>query len=288
MKNNHLSHILQLGLAIAVMSSSGTLGRYIQLPPPTIIWIRCMIGVIALFLVMKALRMDLAIKTKSTAWFLLLGGLLLGTHWVTYFYALKLSTVAIGMLSLFTYPVITAILEPLILKTKFQTSTIVLAVISFVGVVFLVPEFSLDNSYTVGILVGIFSAVCYSFRNLILKKQIDGQSGMFLMFYQLLVITGLGWPMLWIETASFSEITSNWDGLLILGLFTTATGHTLFTFSFKHFSVSTVSILSALTPLLGIFYGYLFLSEIPSGKTMIGGALIFCTVIAESYKSVKK
>ncbi|WP_258100834.1 DMT family transporter [Marinoscillum pacificum] len=288
MNQNRPSHFLQFGLAIAIMSTSGTLGRYIELPPPAIIWIRCVIGSIALFLVMKALKLDLTIGTRKGFWFIVLGGILLGGHWVTYFYALQLSTVAIGMLSLFTYPVITSILEPIILKTKFQPFSIVLAIISLVGVSFLVPELSLDNSYTVGILIGILSAVCYSFRNILLKKQIANQSGMSLMFYQLLVISLLGWPMLWAVDVSVESISMNWKGLLILGLLTTATGHTLFTFSFKHFTASTVSILSALTPLLGTLYGYLFLSEVPAGNTFIGGALIFTTVIAESIRSMRK
>lgn len=51
---------------------------------------------------------------------LILAGLFMGIHWVTYFYALQWSNVAIGMLSLFTYPVITAFLEPLFFKTHFK------------------------------------------------------------------------------------------------------------------------------------------------------------------------
>ncbi|WP_421872622.1 DMT family transporter [Marinoscillum sp.] len=288
MSQNQPSHFLSLALAIFIMSSSGTLGRYIELPPPTIIWLRCVIGAIALLIIIKSFSYELQIKRRKDAFFLFLGGMLLGGHWVTYFYALQLSTVAIGMLSLFTYPVISAILEPLILKTRFQRSTIVLAIISLIGVSFLVPELSFDNQYTLGIAVGILSAFFYSFRNIILKKQISGQSGMTLMFYQLLVIALIGWPMLWIESPSWQEIALNWKALLFLGLFTTATGHTLFTFSFKHFSVSTVSILSALTPLVGIFYGYLFLQEVPGERTLIGGALILSTVILESIATIRR
>ena len=50
----------------------------------------------------------------------------MGTHWVTYFYALQWSNVAIGMLSLFTYPVITALLEPLFFNTRFQLRHLIL------------------------------------------------------------------------------------------------------------------------------------------------------------------
>lgn len=120
MNKSSTSHFLSLGLAITIMSTSGTLGRYIQLPPPSIIWIRCVIGAIALFLVMQIWSINFKIPGRKNFYTLALGGILLGGHWVTYFYALQLSTVAIGMLSLFTYPVITALLEPLILKTSFQ------------------------------------------------------------------------------------------------------------------------------------------------------------------------
>jgi len=45
----------------------------------------------------------------------------MGGHWITYFYALKLSNVAIGMLSLFAYPIFTALLEPFFIKVKFDS-----------------------------------------------------------------------------------------------------------------------------------------------------------------------
>lgn len=288
MSKSNLSHLVQLGLAVTIMSSSGTLGRYINLPPATIIWIRCIIGVFALFAVIQIMNLNIRIKDKRSGIYLLLGGILLGGHWVTYFYALRLSSVAVGMLALFTYPVISAILEPLVLKTRFDPWTIILALISLAGLFFLVPELSFDNQYTLGITIGVISAIFYSFRNILIKKQIGGQSGITIMFYQLLVVSVLGWPMLWIESTSWSAVSGNWQGLLVLGLLTTATGHTLFTFSFRHFSVSTVSILSALTPLIGTFYGYIVLSEVPTGNTLIGGGIIFSTVLAESLRHVMK
>ena len=288
MSKNQPSHFLLLGLAITIMSSSGTLGRYIQLPPPTIIWIRCLIGTIALFATIKFLGRSTSLGNRKTYWVVLASAVLLGGHWVTYFYSLQLSSVAIGMLSLFTYPVITSILEPILLKTKFQRSGILLAFISLAGVGLLAPEFNLENDYTLGIVIGIFSSICYSLRNILLKTQVSSQSGLTLMFYQLLFIALLGWPMLFIEPVGIASVSANWEALLILGILTTATGHTLFVMSFKHFTISTVSIISALTPLIGTLLGFIFLDEIPAGRTFIGGALIFSTVIIESLMTVKR
>ena len=72
---------------------------------------------LALFLLLTKQPLNF---TKRWSFPLVVAGVFLGTHWVTYFYALQWSNVAIGMLSLFTFPVITACLEPLFLKTKFK------------------------------------------------------------------------------------------------------------------------------------------------------------------------
>ncbi|VXD19814.1 DMT family transporter [Marinoscillum sp. 108] len=284
--NQQLAHLLQLGLAIFIMSSSGTLGRYIELPPPVTIWMRCIIGAVALFIVLKVGKFDLRIGNRKNFWLLFGSSLLLAGHWVSYFYSLKLSTVAIGMLSLFTYPVITAFLEPVMLKIPFQKSSLALGILAFVGVALLAPELSFENEHTLGIAIGVFSALCYSIRNILMKKRVAQQSGITLMFYQLLFISLFLWPVLFGFEFEPAQLSTDWEALLILGLFTTATGHTLLVLSFKHFTVSTVSVISALTPLLGILLGFLVLNEIPAGRTYIGGSLIFLTVVTESLKSI--
>lgn len=286
--NRNLTNFLQLGLAIFIMSSSGVLGRYIPLPPPVTIWLRCVIGTVALYAVLRIWKVHFRIL-KGNFWLLLTSAVFLGVHWITYFFALQLSNVAIGMLSLFTYPVITALLEPMMLKTKLQPGSLVLAVLALVGVSFLVPELNLDNSHTLGILMGIISALFYSIRNILLKKRIAEHSGIALMFYQLLIISMLFWPVLLIYEVSWSQdVLNSWEAIVILGVFTTAAGHTLFVRSFQHFTISTVSVLSALTPLLGTALGFLILGESPAGRTLLGGSLILVTVIAESVKSARK
>ncbi|MDH5607895.1 MAG: DMT family transporter, partial [Cyclobacteriaceae bacterium] len=83
-------------------------------------------------------------------------------------------------------------------------------------------------------------------------------------------------------------LLSNWKPLLLLGVFTTAVGHTLFVGSFRYFSITTVSLLSNLTPVFGILIGIFFLGEIPQSNILMGGALIMGTTLAEGYRSVKK
>ena len=57
--------------------------------------------------------------------------------------------------------------------------------------------------------------------------------------------------------------------------------------SLKHFSVATASIISSVQPIFGIIIAYIFVNEIPSVNTIIGGSLILLTVIVESVRSRK-
>ncbi len=286
MKSQHLKHVIELNIAVLLVSTSGILGRYISMPPPVTIWLRCLLAVVILGAYIRYKKIDLKIKRKKDWVTIILSGLFFGAHWITYFYALKLSNVAIGMLSLFTYPVITALLEPLFFKTKLNVKHVLLGIIVLIGVYFLSPEFNLENNHTKGVLFGLISAVFYAIRNILMKKKAADYHGSMLMFYQMVIITLVLWPVLFIFEVKPS--TNDWQALLVLALVTTSIGHTLFVMSFKNFSISTASIMSSVQPIYGIIFGFLLLNEIPSGNTLIGGFLILTTVVIESINSRKK
>ncbi len=285
MKNQHLKNILELNIAIVFISTSGVLGRSILFPPEITIWWRCVFAAFFIGLFCWYKKYDLKIKNKKDAFSLLLSGFLLGAHWVTYFYALHLSNVAIGMLSLFTYPVITALLEPLFFKIKLSKNQLILSGMVVVGIYFLTPEMNFENSDTKGVLMGIISALFYALRNILTKRNVAHYNASKVMFYQLIVVILLLWPVT--INYEYNDAT-NWVKIVSLALLTTTIGHTLFVNSFKNFTISAVSIMSSMSPIYGIIFGMLFLNEIPSTSTFFGGALILTTVIIESFQSHKK
>ena len=286
MKNQHLKHLLELNIAVLLVSTSGILGRYISMPPPVTIWLRCLLAAIILGAHIWYKKINLKVERKKDWATIIVSGLFFGAHWITYFYALQLSNVAIGMLSLFTYPIITALLEPLFFKTKLNPKHVILGVVVLIGIYFLSPEFNLENNHTKGVLFGLISAVFYAVRNILMKKKVANYHGSILMFYQMVVITLVLWPVLFIFEAN--PTTNDWQALVVLALVTTSIGHTLFVMSFKNFSISTASIMSSIQPIYGILFGMLLLNEIPSGNTLIGGFLILTTVVIESVNSSKK
>jgi len=119
-EKSHLNHLLLLTAGTLFISTSGALGKYIDLPTPVIIWWRSILAAVFLFLFCIYKGISLKINNSKDRWTFFVAAVFLGAHWITYFYALKLSNVAIGMLSLFTFPVIIALLEPLFSKIKFD------------------------------------------------------------------------------------------------------------------------------------------------------------------------
>ncbi|GGW58446.1 hypothetical protein GCM10008085_07670 [Winogradskyella epiphytica] len=210
----------------------------------------------------------------------------MGAHWITYVYALKLSNVALSVLALFTYPIITALLEPLFSKVKLDPIHIILGLIILLGIYILAPEFSLENDHVLGILFGILSAFCYAIRTLILKQHVTNYNPTMLMFYQVVIISIVLIPVLFFMDSS--NIKTQYPYVILLALLATAIGHTMFVNSLKHFKVSTASIIGSMQPVFGIIIAYLFLNEIPTMSTLAGGSLILATVVIESIRSRRK
>ena len=187
MKNNHLIRLLELSLATLFISTSGALGKFIDMPSPILVWWRSAIAIIFIFLFCRFKNVSLKIKSKKHLPTFILSAFFMGAHWITYFYALKLSNVALGMLSLFTFPVITALLEPLFIKSKLDYMHIILGLMVLLGIYILAPEFNIESSQVQGILLGILSAICYALRTLIIKQHVSNYNASMLMFYQMVL-----------------------------------------------------------------------------------------------------
>lgn len=285
MKKQYYYHLTLLNLGTLFISTSGPLGRFIPLPPPLIIWFRAFTAFLFLGVYCFWRKEDIkkgGVKNTNT---MIFSGALLTLHWVTYFFALQWSGVAVGMLSLFTFPIITVFLEPFFFKTKLYPIHLLFGVLIFIGIYMLIPAFDFETEQTKGLIMGILSAIAYSLRNLIIKKRIQKINGSLLMFYQMGITIIILLPVFIIYP--LENFVSQIPNLLILGLVTTAIGHTLFLNSLSYFSVATASIMNSIQPIFGILIAFFFLNEIPPKESIIGGGIILITVVIESLRSRK-
>ena len=278
--------IVEFNFAMILMGTSGAFGRYIELPAELSIAIRCLLSALFLGVFCAIKGISFRINSRKDLFNLIFISTLVLSHWTTYFIALQRSTVAIAMLSLFTYPIFTTLLEPVFYRSKLEPMHIWLALLTFLGIALLAPSFDLDNGSLQGILWGLASAVGYACRNLFLKRHVGVYSGMTLMFYQLLFGGLIFMPLLF--TYHLEPAFEQWVPLIGLSLITTAIGHTMFVVALRNFTVTSMSIMSTIQPIYGIVVGMIFLGEIPGLRAVAGGALILVTVVIESARSAGK
>jgi len=283
-QDNRFESLLGINLAILLISTSGVLGKSVKMQPEITIFWRCLLAMFCLGLFLKLRKISTSLNDKKDLKLIILGGVLMAVHWVTYFYSLSLANVAIAILTLHTFPAMTAILEPLILKTKFHLYHLVLAVLVIIGIYIIVPEINLSNGVFMASVFGIASALAYALRNIYTKKVMKNYNGSVMMYYQLIIMTALLSPYLAFQSSALL-LSHDWPFVLGLAIFTTCLGHTLLVVNLKKYSAITVSLLSSIIPVYAILWPYLFLNEIPKMNTLIGGSFILMSFLVEAYSS---
>lgn len=283
---NHLQALLVLYLAVFLLSLNGLFAKLIPLDSLSITQLRSVIAVFG-FLIFgllrqRKLRVD-SLRQQLGVAFL---GILLGFHWVTFFHAMQVSTVAIGMLSLFSFPIMTILLEPFFNKDRLKVNDFFAGVVVLLGIAVMVSQDLSDirGSVVQGVFWGVVSALLFSFRNLIQKYHFSSVPSDSLMFHQVLTIAIMLIPF--IDPPGISELVSiDWGTLLLLGVFSTATAHTLLSYSLKQLAAKSVALIGCLQPLLAAVLAWIVLTESPQMSVVIGGALILSVAM---YESVKK
>ncbi len=106
---------------------------------------------------------------------------------MTFFYSIKVSSIAIGLISLYAFPVITAMVEPFVFKEKFELKHILASFFLLFGIYIVVPEFNLDNSITQGVFWGVLSAFCVTASLFINRQYVKTYSSITISFYKYIV-----------------------------------------------------------------------------------------------------
>jgi drug/metabolite transporter (DMT)-like permease len=278
--------LLELNAAVLLWAGTALFAKWIALPAFQITALRSVVAAGALWIVLRWQGGGLATGGRRDFWLLMAGGVAMAAHWVTYFQAIKVSTVAIGILSLHTYPVMTALAEPLLFKERLRVLDVALAVMVLVGVAVLVPDFSLASHVTRGVLFGVLSAACFAGRNLLTRGVVTRHSGTKVTFYQLAASAAALLP---VALLLGDPVTPHSAGqLLLLGVFFTALPHTLYTRSLQHIKARSVGIIATLLPIYGAISAAILLGEIPAARTLVGGGIILAAVFLETWRVMRR
>ncbi len=209
----------------------------------------------------------------------LIGGISLGTANITFILSITTTSAAVTLLMLAAMPFIAAILAYIFLKEKISKTTLIAIIIAAAGVIFMSFD-SIETGTVFGLVNGLFSSLGFAGFTVSLRWRKNTPK------FTTVAIAGIFAALISIIILFFNESSvlislkntslSALHGLLVcLGLI-------LYSTKSKYLPAAELTLLSLTEVLGGIFWVWLPLfgiNEVPSTKTLIGGAIITSSIL---------
>jgi drug/metabolite transporter (DMT)-like permease len=175
--------LLEVHAAVVLFGFSGLFGELVNLPAPVIVCGRTLFAAVALLLFARYKNVSLKMSFKKD-YRLLLSGVLLAVHWTTFFYAVQVSSVAIGLLAVATFPIFTIAIEAYIFKKRFKPADIVLSSLIIFAMYLIVPHIEFSGRDTWGVLLGMVASLSFSLLIVFNRWATKRYASVAVVFYQ--------------------------------------------------------------------------------------------------------
>ena len=207
-------------------------------------------------------------------------------HWVLFYASIKLASVSIAMVCLSSIALFTALLEPFILKQKFESVQIFFSLLVIIGVFLMAKE---QEDQVVGIIIGLVSSFFSALFTVLNKTIIHKYDSRLLSFYEIgsgFIILTLLLPLinLLFPIGSIVPTNEDWWYLFILSFFCTVVAFNLSLSSLRFLSPFTVNLAINLEPIYGIILAFIVFKEYELLGTgfYIGSVIILISVVGET------
>jgi len=279
---SHRIGIISILVALPFVSLTGLFGKFLTIAPLLIVQGRSIFAFGTLLIALVVMREKLFFQDYREWIWLMVSGSILGIHWIAFFEAIQVSTVAIGLLSFASYPLFTTLLEPLFFKEVLRRKNVVAALIVICGLAIMAtsseePNAIISGSVIQGLLWGLLAGFGFSVLTLLNRGYVRNHSPLLLTCWQngFAALVLLPWSL----SESWMISGKEWSLLFILGVICTVGGHTLLINGLRHVKAQIASLLIAgLEPVGAIVFALFLLGEIPSLQTLLGGLLIVGTM----------
>jgi drug/metabolite transporter (DMT)-like permease len=280
-----------LHLAVLLAGFTGVFGKLISLNAGLLVWYRLLFSSIILFLIVKLFSVSNRFAFKER-FAIAKVGMLIAIHWVFFYGSIKYSKISIGVVCYCLVSFFTAIFKPLINKTRFILSELLLSTLTLLGISLI---FHFDTSYRLGIGLGVVSsafAALYTINNEQLVKSYDSK---IINYYQMIGGT-IGLGVLLPAYLYFFPVASLFPNLkdslylLFLSLVCTVGLYILFAEVLKKIPAFTVNLTFNLEPIYSIILAFLFFNESKEVNVSFYAGLVFVmvSVILQTFISLRK
>ncbi|MBE32800.1 hypothetical protein CL647_01525 [bacterium] len=276
-------NLIYINIASLIMSFSGLFAKWISVESYSIIFGRSVAALPVLLLICILFKVIKPIQSKRHLILIILSGIFLTLHWTLFYKSVQVSSVSVGIIAIFSYPLITSILEPLLTQSVFKIRMVLESVILLVSLYILSGHTINGESVYIGLMLGIIAAFSFALRNIIIKEIVDEYSPIWLMMIQIGISIILLAPF---GIAPLMDAGAKNIGLIIIvGIMVISLSHTLFIQSMKTLSATAIGVISSLQLIYAIVASWLFLNETISINIILGAFLISSVAVYEQIKS---
>jgi drug/metabolite transporter (DMT)-like permease len=279
----------QIHLCVLLWGFTAILGKLITLPALPLVWWRMLI-VVAVLALLPAVWRGLRAMPARTRWAYAGIGALVALHWLTFYGAIKLSNASVAATCIAFATPMTALVEPLLTRQRFQPRDLLLGVLSLPGIWLVVG--GVPDGMHAGILAGVVSALFVALFGTLNKRMVDGGDPLTVTALELgagtLTLTLLA-PLMPLLVPAFAGpllvLPSGMDAfwLVLLALACTLFPFALCLVALRHLSAFTAQLSVNLEPIYAIVLAAILFGEQQELSTQfyLGVAIILGVVFAQ-------
>lgn len=257
----HRSALWLLHITVVLYGITGILGKLITIPAAELVWYR--VGFAALALMVFILWSRQGFTVQRAVWGrLVFVGVLLAAHWIFFFRAIDVSNVTVCLIGVSTFPLFTAVIEPVYFRHPIRPSDIMAGALVLVGIIIIGWDQPFTGEVMSGLLYGAIAALLATLFTVINREMVAGTGSVPLAFWQLLIAfiaISVVYPSFFTNIPSLTALDLAY--LLILGLICTALAHVFNILVMTRLTAFTTSVIINLEPLYGIVMAVLIFQE---------------------------
>lgn len=285
MQNDRVKSLLHLHFLIFLWGFTSILGALIALDSLSIVWYRMLIATLLIALYLRLFSpQSFKIHPKALQYYIA-GGVMIATHWILFFYAIKISSISLTLSILSSASLMTSVLEPLVYKRPFRRYEMFFGGIVIVGLYLI---FGVQNEHFFAITVALLCTLLSVLFSLLNGKLIRHYPANTISFYQLLSGAVFTSVVLFFTVEDFRYLVAlsgeDWLWLFLLASVCTAYATIGSVVVLKNVTPFTFMISLNLEPIYAIVFSLLIFGEkeLMSTQFYVGVTIILFGVVGNA------
>ena len=246
----------------------------VDLPAAVLVFWRCVIAAVAVPLLVVLFRRARSLAVEQRRPQVLGLGLLVALHWALLFQTLKLASVAVAILTVYTAPIFLAILAPVLLPESRSRIGLVALAVSAPGIVLIAlggEDGGAVDPAAIG--TGLGAAITYALIVIWTKSLVHNIAPVAVAFWSYAIVGTVLLPFA-LAAGRFVPQGVEWLYLVALGALLTAGAGVLYMRALKDVTAQAAGLLAYLDPVSASFLAWAILGQGLGWQVVVGGLAV--------------